>query len=115
MPLDYLRCPGLPQGDIPVGTEPVFYGSESRPVKYKPSQDFGLVLKGCGPTAAKMPSSGTMNPLDRLKVLINSSTPIVIMETVEEVRTLCLVRAACSDLSLAVFEWTIADGLVRSG
>ena len=56
-----------------------------------------------------------MNPLDRLKVLINSSTPIVVMETVEEMRALALVRAACSDLSLAIFEWTIADGLVRSG
>ena len=55
------------------------------------------------------------SPLDRLKVLINSSTPIVVMETVEEVRALTLVHAACSDLSLAVFEWTIADGLVRSG
>jgi len=54
-------------------------------------------------------------PLDRLKVLINSSTPIVVMETVEEVRALSLVRTACSELSLAVFEWTIADGLVRSG
>jgi len=54
-------------------------------------------------------------PLDRLKVLINSSTPIVVMETVEEMRALSLVRTACSDLSLAVFEWTIADGLVRSG
>ena len=37
------------------------------------------------------------------------------METVEEVRALALVRAACSELNLAVFEWTIADGLVRSG
>ena len=37
------------------------------------------------------------------------------METVEEVRALTLVRTACSELSLAVFEWTIADGLVRSG
>src|SRR5271166_824656 len=55
------------------------------------------------------------SPLDRLKVLINSSTPIVVMETVEEVRALSLVRLACSQLSLAVFEWTIADGLVRSG
>ncbi len=55
------------------------------------------------------------NPLDRLKVLINSSTPIVVMETVEEVRALALVRMACSELNLAVFEWTIADGLVRSG
>ena len=56
-----------------------------------------------------------VNPLDRLKILFNSSTPIVVMETVEEVRALTLVRAACSDLNLAVFEWTIADGLVRSG
>ena len=56
-----------------------------------------------------------MNALERLKVLINSSTPIVVMETVEEVRALSLVRAACSELNMAVFEWTIADGLVRSG
>ena len=56
-----------------------------------------------------------MNPLERLKVLINSSTPIVVMETVEEVRAVSLVRAACTELNLAVFEWTIADGLVRSG
>jgi ATP-dependent 26S proteasome regulatory subunit len=53
--------------------------------------------------------------LERLKVLINSSTPIVVMETVEEVRAVSLVRAACSELNLAVFEWSIADGLVRSG
>jgi hypothetical protein len=56
-----------------------------------------------------------MNALERLKVLINSSTPIVVMETVEEVRALSLVRAACSELNMAVFEWTVADGLVRSG
>ena len=56
-----------------------------------------------------------MNPLERLKVLINSSTPIIVMETVEEVQAVSLVRSACSELNLAVFEWTIADGLVRSG
>lgn len=56
-----------------------------------------------------------MNPIDRLKILINSSTPIVVMETVEELRALSLVHNACSDLSMALFEWTIADGLVRSG
>jgi hypothetical protein len=50
-----------------------------------------------------------------LKVPINSSTPIVVMETVEEVRALSLVRLACSQLSLAIFEWSIADGLVRTG
>jgi ATPase family associated with various cellular activities (AAA) len=53
--------------------------------------------------------------LDRLKVLINSSTPIVVMETAEEMRAVNLVRAACSELNMATFEWSIADGLLRSG
>jgi ATP-dependent 26S proteasome regulatory subunit len=52
--------------------------------------------------------------LERLKVLINSSTPIIVMETSEEMRAVNLVRTACSDLNMATFEWTIADGLVRS-
>jgi hypothetical protein len=55
------------------------------------------------------------NALERLKILINSSTPIVVMETVEEMRAVNLARAACAELNLAVFEWSIADGLVRSG
>src|SRR5438477_12040092 len=53
--------------------------------------------------------------LDRLKVLIDSSTPIVVMETVEESRAVRMVRAACSALNLAAFEWTIASGLARCG
>lgn len=52
---------------------------------------------------------------ERLKVLIDSSTPIVVMETVEEVRAVRMVRAACAALNLATFEWTIASGLARSG
>ncbi len=53
--------------------------------------------------------------LDRLKILIDSSTPIVVMETVEEMRAVRMVRAACSALNLAAFEWSIASGLVRCG
>ena len=53
--------------------------------------------------------------LERLKVLIDSSTPIVVMETVEEVRVVRTVRAACAALNLAAFEWSIASGLVRCG
>ncbi len=53
--------------------------------------------------------------LDRLKVLINSSTPIVVMETAEESHAVSMVRTACSQLNMATFEWTIADGLLRSG
>jgi ATP-dependent 26S proteasome regulatory subunit len=53
--------------------------------------------------------------LERLKILINSSTPIVVMETVEETRAVGLVRDAGAQLNMAVFEWSLADGLVRSG
>src|SRR6478735_9066505 len=55
------------------------------------------------------------DPLERLKILLSSSTPIVVMETVEEMRAVRLVRAACSALSLATFEGSIASGLVRCG
>lgn len=55
------------------------------------------------------------SPGERLKVLLNSSTPIVIIETVEEVRAVELVRMASAELDLPVFEWNIADGLTRSG
>src|SRR5437016_2487804 len=54
-------------------------------------------------------------PADRLKVLINSSTPIVVIETVEERRAVDLVRTAAAELKVPVFEWSIADGLTRSG
>lgn len=53
--------------------------------------------------------------LERLKVLMDSSTPILILETVEETRAVRLVHAAALPLNLAVFEWTIASGLVRCG
>lgn len=53
--------------------------------------------------------------LERLKILIDSSTPIIVMETVEEMRAVRLVRAASAPLNLAVFEWSIASGLVRCG
>jgi len=52
--------------------------------------------------------------LDRLKILINSSTPIVVIETSEETLAVELVRSACSELKMATFEWSIADGLLRS-
>src|ERR1700688_5001545 len=55
------------------------------------------------------------DPLTRLKVLLDSSTPIVAIETIEEVRAVHLVRAACAALNLAAFEWTIASGLARAG
>lgn len=55
------------------------------------------------------------DPLARMKVLLESSTPIVAIETIEEVRAVRLVRAACAAVNIAAFEWTIASGLVRCG
>ena len=52
-------------------------------------------------------------PLDRLKLLLNSSSPLVVVETVEEMRALEVIRHAAFDLQLPVFEWSVADGLVR--
>jgi SpoVK/Ycf46/Vps4 family AAA+-type ATPase len=62
-----------------------------------------------------MAEPSRQDALQRLKVLIDSSTPIIVMETVEEVRAVRMVRAACSALNLATFEWSVATGLLRSG
>lgn len=62
-----------------------------------------------------MAEAQQQDAVTRLKVLIDSSTPIVVMETVEEVRAVRMVRAACAALNLATFEWSVATGLLRSG
>ena len=55
------------------------------------------------------------DPKERLKIAIDSSTPLIVIETVEELRALTLIRAAAAELNVPVFEWSIADGLARSG
>ncbi len=61
-------------------------------------------------TVKRMPNG---SPVERLKVYINSSSPLIIMETVEEQQALEMVRMAASELQLPVFEWSVADGLRR--
>src|SRR5947209_4457009 len=55
-----------------------------------------------------------MDAKQRLKILIDSSSPIVLIETLEEARALRLIQQAATELELPVFEWSIADGLSRS-
>src|SRR5215831_15917883 len=62
-----------------------------------------------------MPEPQKKDALQRLKILIDSSTPIVVIETIEEVRAVRMVRAAWSALNLAAFEWSVAAGLLRCG
>src|SRR5437879_1967277 len=67
------------------------------------------------PAKLQEPARDSMTtPLERLQVYINSNSPIVLIETVEEERALFLVRTAAYNLSLPLFEWSIADGLVRN-
>jgi SpoVK/Ycf46/Vps4 family AAA+-type ATPase len=60
-----------------------------------------------------MPTSA--DPKELLKVIIDSNTPMVLIETAEEVRALEIIRAAAAELNMSVFEWSVADGLHRSG
>ncbi|MBV9180672.1 MAG: AAA family ATPase [Acidobacteria bacterium] len=53
--------------------------------------------------------------IEHLKILIDSSTPIVVLETVEEMHAMRVIRQAASLLKLPIFEWTIASGLARAG
>jgi len=69
-------------------------------------------LNTARPNTAQPPAA---DALQRLKILIDSSTPIIAMETVEEMRAVRMVRAACAAINLATFEWSIASGLMRSG
>jgi len=60
-----------------------------------------------------MPTSA--GPKELLKVIIDSNTPMVLIETAEEIRALEIIREAAGELNMPVFEWSIADGLQRSG
>jgi hypothetical protein len=48
------------------------------------------------------------------QTLVMSFHGMVVMETVEEERVRALINTAVNDLQLAVFEWSIAQGLTRS-
>ncbi|NJO56020.1 MAG: hypothetical protein HC834_06255 [Rhodospirillales bacterium] len=52
--------------------------------------------------------------VQHFQTLVTSFHPVIVMETVEEERVQALIKAACRDLQMAVFEWSIAQGLMRS-
>jgi hypothetical protein len=53
--------------------------------------------------------------VEHLKILMDSSTPMVVIETADEMHVMRVVRQAASLLNLALYEWTIASGLARYG
>ncbi len=48
------------------------------------------------------------------QTLVMSFHPAIVIETVEEERVQSLLNAAVKDLQMAVFEWSVAQGLTRS-
>ncbi len=46
--------------------------------------------------------------------LVTSFHPVIVIDTVEEERVQGLIKAACADMQMAVFEWSVAQGLMRS-
>jgi ATP-dependent 26S proteasome regulatory subunit len=52
--------------------------------------------------------------VQHFQTLVMSFHPVIVIETVEEERVATLINAACNELQMAVFEWSIAQGLMRS-
>ncbi|WOD39213.1 AAA family ATPase [Nodosilinea sp. E11] len=52
--------------------------------------------------------------VQHFQTLVTSFHPVVVIDTVEEERVQGLIRTACTDMQMAVFEWSIAQGLMRS-
>jgi ATP-dependent 26S proteasome regulatory subunit len=72
--------------------------------------------KSAGTLAAVRPR-GSMSfhkSIRHFQTLVMSFHGMVVMETVEEERVRALINTAVNDLQLAVFEWSVAQGLSRS-
>jgi hypothetical protein len=52
--------------------------------------------------------------VQHFQTLVMSFHPVIVIDTVEEERVATLINASCNDLQMAVFEWSIAQGLMRS-
>lgn len=52
--------------------------------------------------------------VQHFQTLVMSFHPVIVIDTVEEERVETLINAACNDLQMAVFEWSIAQGLMRA-
>ncbi|MBD2257627.1 AAA family ATPase [Pseudanabaena sp. FACHB-2040] len=48
------------------------------------------------------------------QTLVLAFHPAIVIETVEEERVHTLITKACNELQISVFEWSVAQGLVRS-
>jgi AAA+ superfamily predicted ATPase len=55
-----------------------------------------------------------MVEFEDLRVLVQAKSPLIIIETFEELRALALIKRLAMNLMRPVFQWTITDGLLRT-
>ena len=56
-----------------------------------------------------------MDPRRELSLLVNSSYPIICLETWEEARAEAILAGVAQDLQTPLYEWAVTTGLARSG
>jgi MoxR-like ATPase len=52
--------------------------------------------------------------VQNFQTLVTSFHPVVVIDTVEEERVQALIAAASREMQMSVFEWSVAEGLMRS-
>ena len=50
----------------------------------------------------------------QLQTLLLAFHPVIVIETVEEERVQTLLNAVIDDMKMALFEWSVTQGLARS-
>jgi hypothetical protein len=55
------------------------------------------------------------DPRRELALLVNSTYPIIYMETWEEARAAAILESAVEDLRVPFYEWAVTTGLARLG
>ena len=55
-----------------------------------------------------------MYEFEDLRVLVQAKSPLILIETYEELRALALIKRLAVNLMRPVFQWTITDGLQRT-
>ena len=56
-----------------------------------------------------------LDPRHELALLVNSSYPIICIETWEEARASAILAGAAEDLQVPLYEWAVTTGLARAG
>ena len=69
-------------------------------------------MDGGGTAQSSGSAAGTNR--DTLRLLINSRSPIITIETTEEQRACDLLEKVASELNISLFVWSVTEGLSRA-